>query len=302
MKKFSVILTTYNSEKFIEKTLQSILNQDQLGSLFELELLVVDDCSTDETKNILNRLGVTALSTPKNTGGPNAGRNIGLKNASGDFICIADHDDIWHSNRLVSIIPFVDKSEIITSGFTLKDTVSGQTINRVLESEKGYLIFEKNRTFLNKLSKTKGGQHTYLGCIFFSKNLLHNSFEEEFGVVDFDWVLRLFIDQPSLEVCDSLYTRFVDGPNLSLDPKYREIDYNFSLKTIKKYQSEFPEAVKIAEKRINGSKARYHYLMGEMKKARHYLLKSEFSGKTILYYLTSFIGHKWVRKKFNIFG
>ena len=53
MKKVSVILTTYNSEDQLEEVINSINNQKGRGELFEIELLVVDDCSIDNTKSIL---------------------------------------------------------------------------------------------------------------------------------------------------------------------------------------------------------------------------------------------------------
>ena len=53
MVKVSVILTTYNSEKQLQKVLDSILNQKGIDKDFKLELLVVDDCSTDSTNKIL---------------------------------------------------------------------------------------------------------------------------------------------------------------------------------------------------------------------------------------------------------
>ena len=89
----SVIVTTYNSEESIERTLNSILKQEGIGEVFDIELIVVDDHSTDNTPAILKEFDATILTTAHNTGGPNVGRNMGLKRATGDFICIIDHDD-----------------------------------------------------------------------------------------------------------------------------------------------------------------------------------------------------------------
>ena len=94
MKKVSVILTTYNSEYQIQEVIDSIYNQQGKGKLFEIELIVVDDCSTDSTQKILSKNDIDFSTTSKNSGGPNRGRNIGLKQCTGDFICIMDHDDI----------------------------------------------------------------------------------------------------------------------------------------------------------------------------------------------------------------
>ena len=99
MKKVSVIITTYNSEKVIQSTLDSILNQEGINELFELEIIAVDDCSSDHTTAILSKNNISFFSTTSNSGGPNKGRNIALKKATGDYTCIVDHDDIWHSNK-----------------------------------------------------------------------------------------------------------------------------------------------------------------------------------------------------------
>ena len=53
MKKVSVILTTFNCENQLQDVLDSIKNQEGINKLFKLELLVVDDCSTDATRNVL---------------------------------------------------------------------------------------------------------------------------------------------------------------------------------------------------------------------------------------------------------
>ncbi len=304
MKKVSVILTTYNSENQLQKVINSINNQEGKGKLFEIELLVIDDCSKDNTKSILLDNKVNFQITNKNTGGPNHGRNLALKQCTGDFICIADHDDIWFSDRIKSLLQVSHLAPIITSGYILSDSSSSKETSRVSKpiDENSYLIYEKNETFLSKLTKSNIGQQTYLGSIMFSAKLKHILFEEEFGMIDFDWVLKLFYNQVSVEVCSALYLRKVEGANLSLNEQYRINDYHYSLKTIMKYNEKYSNSVKRSEKRINGSMGRYYYLVGEMKFARKYFLKSGVNLITIFYLITTFVGHKFVRKHFNIFG
>ena len=127
-------------------------------------------------------------------------------------------------------------------------------------------------------------------------------FEEEYGAVDFDWVLRLFHKKDSIEVCESLYNRFVDENNLSMNEDYRKKDYDYSLKSIQAYRSEYKKEVRFSGKKINGSMARYYYQIDNMKMARKYFLRSNVTLKTILYFLTTFAGASLVRKKFNVFG
>ena len=304
MKKVSVILTTYNSEDQLEEVINSINNQKGRGELFEIELLVVDDCSIDNTKSILLKNNINFQLTNHNTGGPNHGRNLALKQCSGEYICVADHDDIWFPNRIKKLLEVCHLAPIVTSGYILSDNSSLKKVARVSKAKgfNGYLIYEKNETFLRKLAKSKSGQQTYLGSILFHFSLKKILFEEEFGMIDFDWILKLFHNKISVEVCSALYLRKVEGDNLSLNEQYRINDYYYSLKTISVYKNKYLAAVISAEKRINGSLGRYYYLIGNMKLARKYLLKSTVELKTILYLITTFVGSKFVKRYFKIFG
>ena len=148
MKKVSVILTTYNSENSIQDVIHSIKNQEGINVDFAMELIVVDDCSSDKTTEILKDKNISYLTTEKNSGGPNKGRNIALKHSSGDFICIADHDDIWFPNKVISLLKHSEKAPIITSGYTLEDMNTRRKEDRINEYLDGCLMFEKNETFL----------------------------------------------------------------------------------------------------------------------------------------------------------
>jgi len=302
MVKISVILTTYNSEKFIQRTIDSIVNQEGSGSLFAIELIVVDDCSSDQTARLIKEKNIDLISTPKNSGGPNAGRNIGLGKVTGDFICIADHDDVLKPNKIKSLLSVSEIAPIITSGYTLIDTTNNKSIEKVRKTDKQYTFFKSNETFLKKLAKSQNCQQTYIGSLMYASAFKHIKFEEEYGAGDYDFGLELLEHNCSVEYTGSLYTRYVSGDNLSLAESYRINDYNKHLKTIEKYRAKYPKEVKTARYRINGNLARYYYLMGKMKLARKYFLKSGLSLKTILYFITTFVGSKYVKKKFNVFG
>jgi len=302
MKTVSVILATYNGEKTIEQVVASMLNQEGNGTEFSLELIAVDDCSKDCTVNLLNKFNLQVFSTEQNTGGPNHGRNIGLSKATGNYICIADQDDVWAPNKIKTLLPHLCKVPIVTSGYTVVDHQTNKTLKRTKQSTNGYTYFQPNETFLAKLTRSKTGQNTYLGSIIYSNNLQHIRFEETHGMVDYDWILRLFEGQDSIEVAASLFTRVVHGNNLSLDAGYRQKDYEYSLSFVERYQNGYLEAVQQGKKNIHGSKARYHYVMGEMKQARTYFRLAGLNVKTALYYLTTFGGSSLVKKYFNVFG
>lgn len=95
----SVIIPCYNSAKFIEKTLNSVLEQ----TYKPLEILVIDDGSQDETRKILERYSsqVELLCHPNNMNlGIGASMNLGVQKAKADLIAFLDADDLWHPTKL----------------------------------------------------------------------------------------------------------------------------------------------------------------------------------------------------------
>ena len=95
----SVIIPAYNAEVFIARTLVCVLNQTYRN----LEVIVVDDGSTDRTADIVRRLASEdariVLYQQKNSGVA-AARNYGIQNASGEFIAPLDADDLWHKTNV----------------------------------------------------------------------------------------------------------------------------------------------------------------------------------------------------------
>lgn len=300
MIKVSVILPTYNSGEFLQQTLDSILSQNGAGNLFQLELIVVDDCSTDNTTTILRKNKIPFLSNDVNSNGPNKGRNIGLKAATGKYICLIDHDDTWHPDKILHQLNAAKQAPVITTGYRS----SHRKLNPVSDSPGtgGLLYYSWNETFLKKLRKDKNGQPTNLSSIMIRSDLKSILFEENFGMVDFDWVLNIFEGSDSIHVNQELVYRNVNGKNLSLDLSYRLIDYHFSLLTLEKYQRQYPKEVALARRRINGTRARYHLIKGEMPESRKYFRKSALDIKTVAYYLTTFYGAGWVTRRYNVFG
>jgi glycosyltransferase involved in cell wall biosynthesis len=102
----SVIITVYNLERYIEKSIHSVLDQ----SYKNIEIILVDDCSTDHSAEIINKYSdrLTYLRTSNNSGVLLATIE-GLKKATGDIICFLDGDDLWHKNKIQKI---VEKFEI----------------------------------------------------------------------------------------------------------------------------------------------------------------------------------------------
>ena len=97
----SVVVPAFNAERHLPATLHSILAQRGVT----LELIVVDDCSTDGTAACVAGIAhrdprVRYLRTASNCGGPAGPRNQGVAAATSQWIALCDADDLWHPDKL----------------------------------------------------------------------------------------------------------------------------------------------------------------------------------------------------------
>lgn len=110
----SVIIPTYNHEKFIEESIESALDQ----SYKDLEVIVIDAGSTDSTVKIIDKkyLKFIKIFKLKNSD-PSSTINYGIKKSSGEFIALSSGDDVNYKNRIQSQLEFLqkNKSEIVFS-------------------------------------------------------------------------------------------------------------------------------------------------------------------------------------------
>ena len=130
----SLIITTYNAQAFIMRAISSALEQTRPP----LEIIVVDDCSTDGTPELLHRLerghdSIRVLSTPYN-GGPSLARNVGLAEARGDWVAFLDADDAFAPERLEVIMARAaqDDCDGVADDLAYYDAVAGQVTGRAM--------------------------------------------------------------------------------------------------------------------------------------------------------------------------
>ena len=94
---FSIIIPAYNAEHFIDATLNSVFNQTYTN----YEIIVVDDCSTDNTYNVLKKYNnIRLLKTPQNLRQGGA-RNVGLDACRGEYVVFLDSDDTLYNNTVL---------------------------------------------------------------------------------------------------------------------------------------------------------------------------------------------------------
>lgn len=109
----SVIIPTYNSVKSLSRAIGSVLGQTHQN----LELIIVDDASTDGTLDLIREHAeqdkrITYFVLGKNSGGPVAPTNKGLEVARGEFIAFLDHDDEWMPKKLEQQLALLHSSPV----------------------------------------------------------------------------------------------------------------------------------------------------------------------------------------------
>ncbi|CAD0006550.1 glycosyltransferase family 2 protein [Flavobacterium chungangense] len=131
----SIITPTYNAEKYIRETLQSVLNQ----SYQNWEMILADDASTDHTIYIIEEFAqkdsrIKLYKLPENRGNGFA-RNTALEKATGKYIAYLDADDLWFPEKLEKQIQFL-KTNNLPFTFSFYDSIDemGNDLNRRVES------------------------------------------------------------------------------------------------------------------------------------------------------------------------
>ena len=108
-KSLSIIMTAFNSAKYIKRAISTILNQ----SYENFELLVVNDASKDNTLEILKSFNDSRLKILDNSrnSGTYYSRNIGMFHSKGEYIAFVDSDDMTSPNRFTSLIDYMEKNK-----------------------------------------------------------------------------------------------------------------------------------------------------------------------------------------------
>lgn len=126
----SVIIPIYNGELTIKRTVKSVLNQ----SYSNIEVIIIDDCSTDNSYNIIENIAQNDKRIKLYHNEINLGvsktRNIGINFASGEFIAFLDSDDVWKKDKLKRQLCYMNKTQIdiCYTGYEIIGESDGESI------------------------------------------------------------------------------------------------------------------------------------------------------------------------------
>ena len=128
----SVVIPSYNRGRCLPDTIGSVLAQ----TVTPLEVLVVDDGSSDDTREVCARYAAPVRYVGRPNGGASAARNTGMRAARGEFIAFLDADDVWEPSKLEVQLALHDTNPEVGWSFTNHVTTDGE--NRVLEGVQGF--------------------------------------------------------------------------------------------------------------------------------------------------------------------
>jgi teichuronic acid biosynthesis glycosyltransferase TuaG len=150
----SVIMPAYNAEKYLEESIQSVINQ----TFKNWELIVIDDGSTDRTSAIVKeqaKLDHRISYYHQQNGKQGRARNYGISKSKGKYIAFLDADDVWFSDKLDQQLLSIQKEsvELIFSDAIVFNNSNEIDFSRTLKSYKGFcspengidLFLEKNQ-------------------------------------------------------------------------------------------------------------------------------------------------------------
>ncbi len=274
--KVTVIIPTYNRAHLIKDAVESVLNQ----AYQNFELIVIDDGSTDNTKEFLRGYKDKLRYLYQENQGRSAARNYGINLAKGEFIAFLDSDDIWFPDKLARQVPILESAPpdvVLVHGYKC-------IVDKNLQPLPGWEFKLRNLYTL-----AERGEETYFNylkspCIFTSTILVRikalleiNGYDISIqGREDLDLYLRLLLK--------GYYFTFISEPALI---KYRfhenntnEISSNFSYLQV--YEKHLHECLKlgiidriaIAKKLLYQALAKTHYRLGNYHQSRDYWQKT----------------------------
>lgn len=268
MPKISVIIPTYNRESSIKKAIESVLNQ----TFSDFELIIVDDGSTDSTKEIISEFLLKDKRVryfyQSNSGGPSKPKNTAFKHCAGSYIAYLDSDDQWLSEKLKKQYNLMRESPENTGLVACHAFVVGEN-----DKEKG-IRKVKSSGSLEELLTKEGAFPFSSSSIMVKREVIERvgGFDENLRIgEDLDFYMRIAEGEYSLSFVDEpLFKYFVHSLNISgnLDRAYR--DYKYLIKKHANFLEKDRNISSIYYRKLGT----YALLAGDMKDSRKFFIKA----------------------------
>lgn len=234
-KKVSVIIPAYNAEKYIKRCVDSISAQ----SYKDLEIIVVDDGSKDNTLKICNEMKERddrLVVISKANGGVSAARNMGLSVAKGDYIMFVDADDTIESRMIDVLVNSLDGYDLVYSKY--KKIKADETIYINEYNIKNLNDCDRLKYFIGDKTKKKKNmlyKSSIMGSVWrilFRKKVIDGlEFNSELKYSeDFLFMMQVFEKNPKISYIDEyLYNYYENDTSFTSSVSLKKIDYLFQI-------------------------------------------------------------------------
>ena len=289
----SVIIPTYNRAEHLRETINTVLNQ----TYKDLEIIVINDYSSDKTSEILNSFNIPNLyiiNNKENLGAP-ASRNIGINSCNGSYIAFIDDDDLWYPKKIeLQLNHLIQNPHIDCIFCEYKYILEGRSFNPDIIDYKSSLV---------KMILTRS-----LGS--FSLPLIRKSCIDEIGLLDInfescqDWDYWIRISQKfNIEkLSECLVERNIGNDQITANISKKIKGRKYLLNKHSSIISRYPSIENIHLNRLGS----LNVLDDNYDTAREYFIKAfkiyPFSPKTIIHLMLSYISTKFHKLLINKYG
>ena len=249
----SVVIATYNRARLLPQTIDSVLNQQ----FQDFELIVVDDGSTDDTREVLRGYEPRVRYIYQENRGPSAARNLGVRHAKGSWIAIQDSDDLCAPEHLAALHAYVQAHPecgmVFGNGGYLggkehhRDTIVPLDKSRRLARDGVRLVDHFERSIV-RLQAALISKRCY--------DALGGHDESLWLCMDLDLSFRLFMSYPVAYIDRVVFLYRRHQGNISRNEELRTLE---NIRVIEKLLKEYPEARRLLGQTTIDHRVAYRY-------------------------------------------
>ncbi len=264
----SVVIPTYNRAASLVEAIDSVLAQ----TYPEMEIIVVDDGSTDDTRKIIPQRYPQVRYFHQENNGVSRARNLGIREARGEFIAFLDSDDLWLSDKTEKQVACFNQYPDVGLVYTDLDVYDSTGSQPVLGMRSSKAEFSTGDMVVNLFTRFSPITSTVMmrKAVFETVGY----FDEELKAVNDDnlWI-RVAVRYPFRHIPEALmHFRRVPGPHIA----YSENSFNYFKKHIELIQTRYPEVaeylgpalIRRQTRALYRGRAYTYFTQGQLDKAR----------------------------------
>jgi glycosyltransferase involved in cell wall biosynthesis len=232
----SIVIASYNRAKYLGATIDSVLCQ----TFQDFEVIVVDDGSTDDTRQLVETYGSRVRYYFQANRGPSAARNLGVQNARGRWIAIQDSDDLSLPNHLATLYGYVTAKPECALIFANGSYLGGQEHHRatIIPTEKSRRLAQQGVTLDDIFEKS---------IVRLQASLIAKSAYDALGghdeslriCMDLDLAFRLFMNYPVKYLDEIVFQYRKHDGNIGRNEELRLTE---NIRVIEKLMRDYPVA------------------------------------------------------------